>query len=139
MRIEHVVLCPEENVTLYTLIGIPSDFPMEGTVEELTERVDGMAEFVEEGVQEARKRMAETGEDHCVLEGRLNVPATIKGVVRHKDTLDWLETGQTGVVTAYLPEQDTFAVDFGKDKGGWITFHWTEEEFLKHFDTVTVF
>jgi hypothetical protein len=137
VRIEHVVLRPEEDVTLYTLIGIPSDFPLEGTVEELTERVNGMAEFIEEGVQEARKRMAETGEDHCVLEGRLNVPAMIKGVVRHKGTLDWLEPEQTGVITAYLPEQEKFAVDFGEDK--WITFSWTEEEFLKHFDTVTVF
>jgi hypothetical protein len=139
MRIEHVVLQPEENIFLYTLIGIPSDFPLEGTVEELTDRVAGMREFIEEGVQEARKRMAETGEDFCALEGRLNVPATIKGVVSHKGTLDWLEPDQTGVVTAYLPEQETFAVDFGKDKGGWITFHWTEEEFLKHFETVTIF
>ena len=37
-----------------------------------------------------------------------------------------VEQGATGIVTAYLPEQDIFAVMFSDDR--WITFKETEED-----------
>ena len=40
-----------------------------------------------------------------------------------------IEQGATGIVTTYLPEQDTFAVMFPDNQ--WITFKETEEDFLK--------
>jgi hypothetical protein len=39
-----------------------------------------------------------------------------------------------GIITAYLPLENIFAVFFGKDK--WITFHNTEEEFLELFTII---
>jgi hypothetical protein len=39
---------------------------------------------------------------------------------------------KTGIITAYLPEMQRFGVFFGE--GQWVTFEWTEEKFLKHFD-----
>jgi hypothetical protein len=41
---------------------------------------------------------------------------------------------RTGMITAYLPDENIFAVLFGK--GQWITFYWTEEQFLEKFDVV---
>jgi len=41
---------------------------------------------------------------------------------------------RTGVITAYLPTDNIFAVFFGE--GQWITFHWTEEAFLEKFEVV---
>ena len=46
-------------------------------------------------------------------------------------------TGATGIVTAYLPEQDTFAVMFSDNR--WITFKETEEDFLKRCKYETVY
>ena len=40
--------------------------------------------------------------------------------------------GQAGIITAYLPDMEKFAVNFGKDI--WITFSETEEKFLETFD-----
>jgi hypothetical protein len=39
---------------------------------------------------------------------------------------------KNGIITAYLPEQNIFAVHFGGPE--WITFNWTEEEFLEKFE-----
>jgi hypothetical protein len=39
-----------------------------------------------------------------------------------------------GIITTYLPKDDTFAVFFGNDK--WITFKMKEEEFKKIFDII---
>lgn len=41
---------------------------------------------------------------------------------------------RTGTITAYLPEDNIFAVFFGE--GQWCTFHWSEQEFLERFDVV---
>ena len=37
-----------------------------------------------------------------------------------------------GIITAYLPENNKFAVFFGE--GQWCTFDWTEKKFLEHFN-----
>ena len=42
-----------------------------------------------------------------------------------------IKVGEQGVITTYLPEDDTFAVMFTEDR--WITFQETEEEFNKRF------
>lgn len=39
--------------------------------------------------------------------------------------------GEEGIVTAYLPEQETFAVMFSGDR--WFTFKESEESFLIRF------
>ncbi len=45
------------------------------------------------------------------------IGTVIKDIVTHKGTV---EVGRKGVVTAYLPSEDRFAIDFGN--GYWITF-----------------
>jgi hypothetical protein len=40
-----------------------------------------------------------------------------------------LPIGTKGVITAYLPEMEKFAVDFGE--GNWITFDMSEDEVKK--------
>ena len=47
-----------------------------------------------------------------------------------------LKEGDSGFVTAYLPEQNTFAVKFSNNQ--WITFKETEEDFLKRCKFQTV-
>lgn len=42
-----------------------------------------------------------------------------------------VEKGEEGIVTAYLPEMDTFAVMFTNNR--WFTFKESEELFLKQF------
>lgn len=42
-----------------------------------------------------------------------------------------LKVGDWGVITAYLPEMEKFAVYF--TNGNWITFTMTENEFLSYF------
>ena len=57
------------------------------------------------------------------------------GIARHKGGYEWLEPNQEGIITAYLPEQKTFAVFFGEGK--WITFEdFTEEQFLEKFEVI---
>ena len=43
-----------------------------------------------------------------------------------------VKKGEEGIITAYLPEDDTFAVYFGGKK--WITFKETEKEFVNRFN-----
>ena len=45
------------------------------------------------------------------------IGTTIKDIVLDKGTV---EVGRKGIVTAYLPSEDRFAIDFGN--GYWITF-----------------
>ena len=45
-----------------------------------------------------------------------------------------IEKGEKGVITAYLPEMEKFAVMFEKDK--WITFTGNEEWFLNNFKVI---
>ncbi len=47
---------------------------------------------------------------------------------------DLVKKGDGGMLTAYLPEQETFAVYFGEKK--WFTFKETEESFLERFEVV---
>jgi hypothetical protein len=57
------------------------------------------------------------------------------GIAKHKGDYTWLEPGQEGIITAYLPEQKTFAVHFGGQS--WITFEdFTEEQFLEKFEVL---
>jgi hypothetical protein len=42
----------------------------------------------------------------------------------------WVEKGEEGIVTAYLPEMETFAVIFTNDR--WATFSETEESFVNN-------
>lgn len=46
------------------------------------------------------------------------------------------EVGEEGIITAYLPEIQRFAISFdGKVPGDrWITFKMSEEEFLENFE-----
>lgn len=59
------------------------------------------------------------------------------GTARFRSEEDFNQFGAkhgTGIITAYLPEEDIFAVIFGE--GQWITFHCTEAEFLERFEVV---
>lgn len=52
--------------------------------------------------------------------------------VARKDIGEVIKKHDSGIITAYLPEQEIFAVFFKKH--GWITFkEATEEWFLEHF------
>lgn len=42
------------------------------------------------------------------------------------------ETMEMGIITAYLPDMETFAVAFKKERGWW-TFKMTEENFNRKF------
>jgi hypothetical protein len=43
------------------------------------------------------------------------------------------ETGEFGIITAYLPDMETFAVSFNPKVRGWWTFKITEEDFNRKF------
>jgi hypothetical protein len=45
-----------------------------------------------------------------------------------------VSSGEKGIITAYLPDMNKFAVDFGKNR--WLTFDMTEGEFLNKVETV---
>ncbi len=45
-----------------------------------------------------------------------------------------IKKGEQGLLTAYLPEMEKFAVLFLGDK--WITFNMNEEEFLNNFEVI---
>lgn len=58
-----------------------------------------------------------------------------RGIATAKDDIgEIIKKGESGIITAYLPEMDRFAVDIDFSAGRWYTFKWSEEEFLKHFD-----
>lgn len=46
------------------------------------------------------------------------------------------ETGEFGIITAYLPDMGKFAVSFRPETRGWWTFSMTEEEFNGKFHVV---
>ena len=54
------------------------------------------------------------------------------GYAKLKKDFHDLVTGDEGILTAYLPEDNTFAVHFGKK--GWHTFKMTLEEFGELFE-----
>lgn len=45
-----------------------------------------------------------------------------------------VKSGEQGIITAYLPKGNIFAVLFSKDK--WITFKENENEFLNKFNII---
>jgi len=45
-----------------------------------------------------------------------------------------IKKDESGIITAYLPEDETFAIFFGENK--WYTFHNTEELFLNNFTII---
>jgi hypothetical protein len=52
-------------------------------------------------------------------------------VIKKSDTdIKLFKAGDRYLCTAYLPDHEKFAVDSGS---GWITFEWSEEEFLNAF------
>jgi hypothetical protein len=56
------------------------------------------------------------------------------GYVKAKKAEGDIEKGQEGILTAYLPEMDKFAVFWEKDK--WFTYNWTEKKFLEYFEKI---
>ena len=61
----------------------------------------------------------------------------IHGFAKAKNKLpNVCEVGEEGIITAYLPDMQRFAVSFdGKIPGNrWITFEMPEEEFLENFE-----
>ena len=136
-RIRRILLQPDPGIWLELLIGLPPEVEDTGNVEDLVSSIPELEEMIADGVREAKEQMQEQGLTEYALVGRFGVPAIYKGLASHKGNLEFLEPEETGIVTAYLPEQNTFAVWFGKDK--WITFQdWTEEKFLEQFDAFIV-
>ena len=57
----------------------------------------------------------------------------VKGsVIAKKDIGDMIKQQEFGIITAYLPDDNTFAVYLGDKR--WYTFHQTEKEFLENFN-----
>ena len=132
-RIRRVLLQPADGIWLELLLGLPPEVEDHGDIDALISSIPELEEMIADGVREAKERMQEQGLTKYALKGRYGVSALYKGLVTHKGELEFLEPGQTGLVTAYLPGQSIFAVWFGQDK--WITFEdWTEEQFLENFD-----
>jgi hypothetical protein len=59
--------------------------------------------------------------------------ATIKGTLQDAEGGILVDVGEQGIITAYLPVDETFAVMFPDNKG-WYTFKETEEEFNNRFE-----
>jgi len=57
-----------------------------------------------------------------------------KMAIAKEDIGELIKKGETGIITAYLPEDNTFAVFFGDKK--WYTFHDPEEWFLNNFEII---
>lgn len=67
----------------------------------------------------------------------MKFPPTDHGTATFKEESYFRDFGaqnKMGIITAYLPDENRFAVWFGE--GQWITFEWTEEEFLSKFTVV---
>jgi len=61
--------------------------------------------------------------------------ATAKKDIRLNLTTEpYIKEGDSGVITAFLPYDERFAVDFGNGK--WITFQWKKEQFLEEFEVI---
>jgi len=58
--------------------------------------------------------------------------ATIRKVLVDLENNPVVHVGEEGIITAYLPEMDKFAVMFSENR--WYTFTETEEQFLIRFD-----
>ena len=57
-----------------------------------------------------------------------------KGIAIAKDNIgELIKKGEEGIITAYLPEMDKFAVMF-EGTARWYTFSETEQEFLQKFE-----
>ncbi len=56
------------------------------------------------------------------------------GIAIVKNDIAHIKKGDIGIITAYLPEMEKFAVIF--EKHGWITFSDPEEWFLNNFEVV---
>lgn len=136
-KVRRVVLQPEEGIFLELLLGLPEGVDDSGNINELISSIPGLQELIDDGISEAKKAMSAEGLSEYALVGRYNVPGIVKGIVSHKGGLEFLEEGESGLITAYLPEQKIFAVWFSQDK--WITFKdWTEEEFNDKFHSFVV-
>jgi hypothetical protein len=137
MKVRRFLFHPEEDIFIEILLGMSIDLPDETNEEALLEVVPGLREFLDEGIVVVRGKIEETGIKPYAVSGRFGVPALYKGMATHKGGLDFLESEQTGLITAWLPEQKTFAVWFNKEQ--WITFEdWTEEQFREKFDALVV-
>lgn len=57
------------------------------------------------------------------------------GIATAKDDIgEIIKKGESGIITAYLPEMERFAVNIDFASKRWYTFEWSEKEFLKHFN-----
>lgn len=55
---------------------------------------------------------------------------TYHGIGTMKKDHGELKKGMSGIVTAYLPDMNKFAIDFANNEA-WITFSMTEKQFLR--------
>lgn len=62
--------------------------------------------------------------------------ASLKENMLDKDGNVLIEKDVPGVITAYLPDMDKFAIFFGEGK--WITFNDTEEDFKKRVNILSL-
>jgi hypothetical protein len=56
------------------------------------------------------------------------------GIAIAKKDIAYIKKGEKGIITAYLPEMEKFAVMFEDDK--WITFSDPEKWFLENFEVI---
>jgi hypothetical protein len=54
--------------------------------------------------------------------------------IAKKNIGELIKKDDGGIITAYLPEQDIFAIYFGKDK--WFTFHENEKWLKNNFKII---
>ena len=62
----------------------------------------------------------------------MNSSGITHGVGEARDDYGDLKEGQTGIITAYLPDEDKFCVFWSGDLG-FITYNCTEDDFDKYF------
>lgn len=55
--------------------------------------------------------------------------------IAKNNILDLIKKGEKGIITAYLPEMEKFAIQFSGE-GRWHTFTGTEEWFLNNFEII---
>lgn len=65
-------------------------------------------------------------------EKMMNSPGIQHGVAEARNDYGSVKKGQTGIITAYLPDENKFCVFWDKP-AGFITYNYTENEFDKYF------
>ncbi len=75
MSAKVIVIQPEDKIFLNIVVNFDSEaeklFPESGSVEDLKRIFPQLEEMIEDGVEEAKRRMAAGGTDQCVLSAAL--------------------------------------------------------------------